>query len=185
MRKPEADPAKKKAKLSRIEALKVEAVSLRRQMCHYPKNPYCSTCTRAKMRPKLARRNRGIGPPPEHFGEQVTADHIISRSKWSEGITGDLDAVLIYDRATRWVDSYPVRSKSADDAYNRFQDFTGSKQCLEYVYVDDSRELSAALDQLGIPNDSATPGRPRTSTGRSQPRAQETKTDDQQPVTFR
>ena len=43
-------------------------------------NPYCKHCCRAKAQRK--RRVKGtldLGPAPEHFGEQTTGDHLISR----------------------------------------------------------------------------------------------------------
>ena len=81
-----------------------EAYSLDHLMDHYPKNPHCHACQVGKIQPQQSRRPKGLGPPPTQFGEQVTADHILSRSDRSEGITGDLDSLLIYDRATTWID---------------------------------------------------------------------------------
>ena len=100
---------------------------------------------------------------PTVFGEEVTADHIIARSARSQSVTGDHDALLIYDRATKWVDCYPVRTQSANDAAYRFLAFKGPKDTIKYCHTDDSRSLQNALRDLNIPHDPSTPGRPRTN----------------------
>ena len=60
-------------------SLKAKAVSIDHLLTHFPKNPYCSACQRAKVQNKPAMRQ---GPPdeedrPKDFGDQVTADHVI------------------------------------------------------------------------------------------------------------
>ena len=91
--------------------LKEEATSLRHLMHHLPKNKYCRACQAGKLHPQRSgRKARGLGPVPTAFGEEVTADHIIARSARSQSVTGDHDALLIYDRATKWVDCYLVRT---------------------------------------------------------------------------
>ena len=78
-------------------------------------------------------------------------------------MTQELDALVIFDRGTKWVDAFPVRSRTADDVYNCFINFAGSQQTIKYCYSDDSKELQAALTQLKIPHDPSFPGRPRTN----------------------
>ena len=140
-----------------------EAMSLDHLMDHYPKNKFCKACQCGKIQSQQSRRSKGLGPPPKEFGDQVTADHIISRSARSESITGALDSLLIYDRATRWIDCYPVRSQGANDVYNRFLQFIGPWQKVKYVYTDDSAALKAALAELKICNDSSVLGQPKTN----------------------
>ena len=94
---------------------------------------------------------KGLGEPPVSFGEETTADHIVSRSERSESVTQELDALVIFDRGTRWIDAFPVRSRTADDVYNCFLNFTGAQQAIKYCYSDDSKELQSALTQLKIP----------------------------------
>ena len=108
--------------------LKEEATSLRHLMCHLPKNKYCRACQAGKLQPQRSgRKDRGLGPVPLAFGDEAIADHIIARSARSQSVTGDHDALLIYDRATKWVDCYPVRTQSASDAAYRSLAFKGPK----------------------------------------------------------
>ena len=89
--KPERNEDKKKAKLTRMEALKLEAQSIRHLMCHYPKNPYCDACNRAKCCRK-PRRKGGLKRSTrviKNFGDLVTADHIVCRSLASYGLKGE------------------------------------------------------------------------------------------------
>ena len=116
-----------------------------------------------KTQSQQSRRSKGLGPPPKEFGDQVTADHIISRSARSESVTGALDSLLIYDRATRWVDCYPVRSQGADDVYNRFLQFIGPLQKVKHVYTDDSAAIKVALGELRLCHDTSVPGQPKTN----------------------
>ena len=60
---------------------------------------------------------KGLGPKPEAFGAEVTADHIALGSEISQGRRGERDALVILDRATSWIDCYPLYSKSADETY--------------------------------------------------------------------
>ena len=132
-------------------------------MDHYPKNPHCHTCQVGKPQPQQSRRSKGLGPPPVNFGDQVTADHILSRSDCAQGITGELDALLIYDRGTTWIDCYPVKTQSSDDVYNKFINVIGPLQNVNYVHTDDSPALKAAMKELKVVFDNSTPGRPKTN----------------------
>ena len=93
-----------------------------------PSRPHCHACWVGKLLPQQPRRSKELGPPPTNFGEQVTADHILSRPERSEGVTGDLDPLLIYGRATTWIDCYPAETQSTDDVYNTFINFIGPPQ---------------------------------------------------------
>ena len=65
----------------RVQALRDEAVSKEHQLFHFPKNPFCDTCNRAKLLARRVRRKpRPDHEPDEHsascFGEVIAADHI-------------------------------------------------------------------------------------------------------------
>ena len=58
------------------DRLKNEAFSLKHLLTHLPKNPFCKTCQRAKpQRKQHRRRTKTLGPVPQNFGDQGTADH--------------------------------------------------------------------------------------------------------------
>ena len=92
----------------------------------------------------------------------MSADHVYAASEEIEGFTGDKDVLIIYDLGTRYGDAFPVRSKSADEAYTAFNEFRG-RAYLDYVYVDNSRELNAAVNTLGFAKGSSTPGIPQSN----------------------
>ena len=97
---------------SKTERLKREAVSIDHMMTHVPKNPYCQACSRAKTvaRPHRAHApSDGFGPPPEEFGDEVTADYL---SVGPEELSwhGERFALVMYDRATRWLQCFPKLS---------------------------------------------------------------------------
>jgi hypothetical protein len=102
-----------------------EAVSLRHLLTHMPKNPHCEACQRAKPQHKPHKRSLGLGPRPEKFGDEITADHIVAESDISQGIGGHREALVILDRATRWIECYPLKTKGWEDAHRAFVDFLG------------------------------------------------------------
>jgi hypothetical protein len=73
-------------------------------------------------------------------------------------------ALVILDLATNFTGCYALKSKSADDAYNAIQHFTGSKY-LQYVYTDNSQELTTPVGDLGFPHATSTPGVHETTPG--------------------
>ena len=92
---------------------------------------------------------RPLGAVPAAFGDQLTADHIIARSERSQGVTGQEDALLVVDRATKWVDCFPLKDKSAENSRVALLSFAGDGH-IGTVYTDGSRELDAAVRQLGV-----------------------------------
>ena len=97
---------------------------------------------------------------PEEFGEQVTADHIISRGELGKSFKKHNDALLLFGRATRYIDCYPVENKSADLSYRAIRDF----RCGTYIHrlhTDGSPELKKACDEFGFPHSTAPLGRPQ------------------------
>ena len=112
-----------------VRDLKAEALSIGHLMTHNPKNPYCSSCQRAKMKAKPApRRKRNPEDAPKVFGEQVTADHLIARDVGDESILGDRVALVVLDRATKWIDCFPLLTKGAIDAAHALAEFMGKDQ---------------------------------------------------------
>ena len=96
---------------------------------------------------------------PEQFGDQTTADHLITRDELDKGSDGQETAVVVMDRFTGWCDCYPKASKSADDAYAALLDFQGPRDSVKYFYSDSSPELQKAATDLGWCHGTATPGR--------------------------
>ena len=87
------DAAPNPAETSRLRA---KAVSTKHLLTHLPKNPYCESCrlAKAKRTHRRDKKNRADpSVPPEHFGEQCTADHVFSANNVSQGIGGQKYAI--------------------------------------------------------------------------------------------
>ncbi len=52
----------------------------------------------------------------------MTADHAVM-SEGDKGREGERAAVVVLDRATRWLAAYPVADKSADEAFTCLSHF--------------------------------------------------------------
>ena len=141
--------------------LKKEAASIKHQLTHTPYNPYCTSCVRAKLTRRPARRVRKEpDKEPKKFGDLVNADHLIAHSEESAGLTGERDALVIVDRYSGYIDAFPLATKSADDAYGAVAEYFGTERPVDvYVWSDSAHELKRALIDLRIPHGKATPGR--------------------------
>ena len=78
---------------------RAEAVSIEHRMSHFPKNPLCDICNRAKLFSKRIKSHRVEDPEadlpdPSKFGEQVAIDHMIV-SKSSGG--REFVVLIVYD----------------------------------------------------------------------------------------
>ena len=139
--------------------LKAEALSVEHQMCHFPKNIYCSTCRRAKMMQKPARKShRAPDKRPTKFGELVTADQIICGSDLDKGIRGETCLLVILDVATDWLECYPLKTKHADSIYESLYKFEGKERVVMRFYSDRAPELIKAAQQMGWLHDKSVPG---------------------------
>jgi hypothetical protein len=147
-----------------VRDLKAEAVSISHLMTHNPKNIHCSSCQRAKMQLKAAPRRKDKKPEdaPTVFGEQVTADHLIAQDVGDESIMGDKVGLVVLDRATKWLDCFPLLSKSATDAAIALAEFMG-KERMQSFYSDNSPELLKIARDEGWRHPTSTPGRPDTN----------------------
>ena len=87
-------------------------------LTHSPINPHCEACRRAKLTRKPARRiRRDPEEVPKKFGDLINADHIISQSEEAQGLMGEREALIIVDRYSDYIDCYPVKRKTTEDAY--------------------------------------------------------------------
>ena len=142
-----------------------EATSLRHYFCHYPKNKKCPACMRAKIKTRASKRRMAdLGRPPLRHGESVAMDHIVAHTDNAQSLTGDMNALCIYDRGSRWTEGIPLRSLGAIDAYNAVYWYEGRNVAgIEHVYCDDSEALKKALSDHGILHDVSVPGKPVTN----------------------
>ena len=85
---------------------KAEAQSMWHLMTHSPKNEHCDTCKAVKLQRRPARRataSHDVDDACEKFGDVVSTDHIITSITSDQGFRCERYAVVIIDRATRWI----------------------------------------------------------------------------------
>ena len=108
---------------------------------HFPKDPNCSICNECKCtRSRCSRTVSGeedSGPIPKEWGDALTADHAILNED-SQSRYADQDALVVFDRGTSWLQSYPVKNKSAEQAKLAFQKLLGPDKP-KSVYTDNSK----------------------------------------------
>ncbi len=149
--------------LSKREKLKIEATSAKHLRDHLPKNPYCQSCQVGKMIRRSHGKKRDIAARPTNFGDQITCDHLVAESEISQSFLGDREAVIVYDRATRWKECYPVPTKSGDDAYISLNHFVGPEATVKCIWSDNSKEIEYAVKRLGWNPAKSTPGISQTN----------------------
>ena len=149
------------AGLSKVDQLRAEAVSLEHLMAHKRKNRFCPACQRAKLhvRPALSKRRRApVDPVPESFGDLVTADHAIIPAEGA-GKNWERTALMVLDRATKFLAAYPLMDKSASEATWALSHFAG-RDVVTRFYTDGAPELIKAAIDLEWQHDTSTPGKP-------------------------
>eukprot|EP00435_Cladocopium_sp_Y103_P024493 s1104_g6.t1 len=78
------------ARSRKPEDLMAEAASAKHQFTHFPKNPFCRTCQRARMMAPQARSKGGQKRVvTETFGDHIIGDHVIIRKNVEEGFRGE------------------------------------------------------------------------------------------------
>ena len=140
------------------QSLRDRALSLQHLMTHYPKNPYCPSCARARLR--HAPTGRGHAGwrvvQAKRFGDVITCDHIIEKRGDSDPGGDRRTAMSVYDVGTRFLACYPLPTKSAEHAERALRHFLGP-QCVSVIHSDGSEELKAAVRALGVLHDTSTP----------------------------
>jgi hypothetical protein len=142
----------------------------RHYLKHFPKDPTCPVCIRAKARKTQRRRQNtregtaenGEDIKAVNFGDCVTADHIIVGEK-QESRRHDTVAVIVQDRATYWLGGYPKASKTTEDTVTALQHFVGPHEKVKFFYSDGSGELEGATKVLKWCHDTSTPYRPQAN----------------------
>ena len=137
--------------------LEQEACSKSHQFCHYPKNPFCKICQKARMMAPPARKKGGQKRlETKSFGDHIVADHTVIKSNVEEGSKGETVALVMKDIHTQFRHVYPSQTKSTDSCVNAFNHFLSHKDEVGAVYTDNSRELIATISELGYRHQTST-----------------------------
>ena len=134
----------------KTEDLLAEAASTQHQYTHFPKNPFCGTCQRARMMAPQARKKGGQKRiETEVFGDHIIGDHVIIKKNVEEGFRGEQVALVLKDLHTQYRYVYPSQSKDSQSCVDGLNHFIGSKDGVQVVYADNSPELIRAIKDLG------------------------------------
>ncbi len=97
------------------------------------------------------------------LGLQITADHITTLSDKDESLEGFVVALVIFDRGTQWLVSYPRASRTREETLAAFQHLTSPDDKVESFCSDDAPELISAAEDMGWRHALATPHRRQTN----------------------
>eukprot|EP00435_Cladocopium_sp_Y103_P035503 s1011_g9.t1 len=109
-------------RLSKRGTLKHEARTLEHLLTHRYKNPYCNSCVTAKM--KHFRTFRGAFKRKlTKFGDLITFDFMDTRKTTKLGYDTVKEILVVRDRYTGIIQSYPSPTKTTDDVIRAIKFF--------------------------------------------------------------
>ena len=129
---------------------------------HFPEDRNCEICQRTKItRAPCRRRNCGVVPRAENFGDLITADHKFL-SEGCESRNNHRYAIVVQDLATQWVQSYPCKTKTSQETQRSLQKFLEADRVPKVIYTDNSLEFGKACEDLSWNHCTSTPYRSET-----------------------
>ena len=96
------------------------------------------------------------------FGDLITFDFVDTRKTTKLGYDTVKESLVIRDRYTGIIQSYPSPTKNMEDAVRAVKYFMG-RSTIREAYSDKARQFVKAMEALKIPCDHALPGRPSTN----------------------
>jgi hypothetical protein len=137
-------------------------------LIHFPKDPRCEICNHIKMQFSKHRATKhkaecyeDEGEVPKVFGDKGTADHMIM-GKDEQPVGKHTVALVVLDRATRFMGAYPAVTNSTQTTVAGLQSFY-STAVPKLIHSDNSGELRKACDVLNYSQDTTTPHRPQSN----------------------
>ena len=111
-------------RLSKRGTLKHEARTLEHLLTHRYKNPYCNSCVRAKMKHHKTYRG-AFRRKLTKFGGLITFDFMVTRKTTKLGYDTVKEILVIRDRYTGIIQSYPSPTKNTEDVVRAVKYFMG------------------------------------------------------------
>jgi hypothetical protein len=103
-------------------SLREEANSLYHLLTHKPKNPFCESCRRAKMKEKR-KYSGSTNTTATRWGQLVIGDHIVSTQDNMLGIDGSRDILVMKDAYYGFKAVYPMPDRKADSTADAIKHF--------------------------------------------------------------
>ena len=155
--------------VSATERLKLEAKSLEHQVSHFPKNPFCSICSIARMTSArvdhTGKKDKTDNLPiPESFGKMLMADNIIVAQEEEDagkGAAGERTALIVKDAYSGARMIYPSTRRTKEANMLGLQKFLGPALSSSKVILksDAAKELVGAAETLGWLPETSLPNR--------------------------
>ena len=101
-------------------------------------------------------------PRAENFGDLITADHKVL-SEGCESRYNYRHAVVVQGLATQWIQSYPCKTKTSQEAQRSLQKFLEPDGKPKVIYTDNSLEFGKACEDLSWNHCTSTPHRSETN----------------------
>ena len=143
-------------RLSKRGTLKHEARTLEHLLTHRTKNLYCNACVRAKMKHHKTYRD-AFRRKLTKFGDLITFDFMDTRKTTKLGYDTVKEILVIRDRFTGIIQSYPSPTKNTEDVVRAVKYFMG-RRAIREAYSDEARHFVKGMEALKIPFDHALPG---------------------------
>ena len=130
---------------------------------HFTKDRNCKICQRTKItRAPCRKRNGGAVLRAENFGELITADHKVLSDN-CESRNDHRYAVVVQDLATKWIQSYPCKTKTSQETPRSLMKFLEPTRKPKVIYTDSSLEFGKACEDLSSNHCTSTPHRSQTN----------------------
>ena len=110
---------------------------------HFPKDRNCEICQRTKITRAPCRRRTGR-VVPEIFCDLITADHKVL-SENCESRNNHRYAIVVLDLATKWIQSYPCKTKTFQETQRSLQKFLEPNRKPKVIYTDNSLEFPGII----------------------------------------
>ena len=95
------------------------------------------------------------------FGDLITADHKVL-NEGCESRNNHRFTILVQDMATQWIESYPCKTKTAQETPKNLQKFLEPKRKPKVIYTNNSLEVGKACEDLPWKDCTSTPHRSET-----------------------
>ena len=127
------------------------------------KTEFSRSAQRTKItRARCKRRNGGTVLCAESFGDLITKDHKVLIEK-CESRNNHRYAVVVQDLATKWIQSYPCKTKTSQETQRSLQKFLEPDRKPKVLYTDNSLEFGKACEDLSWNHFTSTPHRSETN----------------------
>ena len=130
---------------------------------HFLQDRNCEICERTKIRRAPCRRRIGrVVLRAENFGDLITADHKVLSDN-CESRNNHRYAVVVQDLATRWIQSYPCKTKTSQETQKSLQKFSEPDRKPKVICTDNSLEFGKSCEDLSGNHCTSTPHRSETN----------------------